>query len=168
MSSRRLAGMTLALLVCAGAALPAHATAVMSGSTSASSFLETLYPGCSGYCAAFFAAGCPSAMAATEGQTASIVDVTSFAGQNLTFGWSSSSTDAYDRLHADAREFTPQLGRMMFYVAAACVQPQFFSFALESTAAGRERAWTIPQGTKWLIAQAAETTVNNVWWASAS
>jgi hypothetical protein len=164
MARHRGATIGVALVLSTALTGPAHATPVLQGTTKVSAALDTLYPGCSGACAAFFAAGCPDDMADADGLTTSIVDVHELGGTTLRFSWTGSSTRTYDRLEPHAGNATPD-GRMLIYLVDSCVQPTWFSFALDSPPAGRTKEVTIPESSTWIVAQAAEATVCNSWWA---
>jgi hypothetical protein len=151
------------LIVGLGLAVPGPAKAgpVIQGSTQVA-MTETMNHRCSDECAAFVAAGCPASLVKPDGVTASIVDVSELGGQTLTFSWESAATRLYDEHDA------PNQPRMWFYVLSSCVQPEFLrqAFILTTTPADRSEVFTIPHGSRWLVAVGSELTWDNRWSAA--
>lgn len=113
-------------------------------------------------CAAFFAAGCPDAMTHDDGATESIVDVSGYAGQQLTFSWRDDTTRLHDATGYDAR------GLLAFYVRTACTKPTEFSemFSLGTSPDSRNVTYTLPQNAKWLVVVAQEGASAASWEAA--
>lgn len=155
---------TIALLV--GGVEPARADLVLEGSIETSTLVSTVNPRCTDACAAFFATGC-SEGGVPDGVTTSIVDVGQLGGRSLRFSWTSSGTRSWDAVDHHAPGYGPS-ARIFFYVVDACEQPTWSSFGMSSKPSERSRAFTIPHGSKWLIAQAAEISTEVEWSAEAA
>ena len=119
---------------------------------------------CSASCAPFFEAGCPADMAEPDGVTTSIVDMTQFRGETLTFEWADVSTQFYDDLEPHADSATPR-ARVFFYEIAGCTQPPWFSFVLNSSRDGRSTTWTVSDDATWLLVESADVSGAAEWWA---
>ena len=164
---KRIAMALMALGLFAGLVPAAHATPVLQGSTVGNAGLSA---GCiDAYCTAFLKAGCPAALALGTGATESIVDVSGLGGSKLTWTWSDTTTKLYD---AGLGSATP-ISRMEFYVfgSSDCTTPPLPgssapSFGLNTLPAQRSATFTIPNGSKWLIAGPMDNASAVTWTAS--
>lgn len=159
---KRFAVALMALGLFAGLAPEAHADPVIHGRIATSGV--GLFSACSMTCRDFFAAGCPDQLAQPDGVDRSIVDISGWAKQTLTFEWSASSTAAYAALAgaAGSQEYGSQV---FFYIVSSCDPPQRQSFALTSRPTELTKTVTIPDDAKWLIVE-TDTAQNLTWSAT--
>lgn len=159
---KNLLGFTAALLLLVSLAPEARATPTLQGRAAGSSGVDGFCR--DPYCAGFFAAGCPEALARSDGATASIVDVTDQAGKSFTFSFEDITTKAYDA--------NPTIGwklqsRVAFFVADSCpvpdVQGHPFAFTLGTRPDQRSKTYTLPRGATWLIVEPLDNAVDVHW-----
>jgi hypothetical protein len=96
-----------------------------------------------------------------DGVITSIVDVRALGGRTLTFSWTHAGHDVYDQLHPTTGSVTPGGGQIYFYALSDCTLSNWFSFTL--TTGVRSKTWTIPQGSKWVVAKSLTGTGDVTW-----
>lgn len=169
MNTRHLAAGS-ALMLALGLTPGASAAPALQGSIAAGHDFHA-FCNTSGPCAAFFTAGCPSALAAADGAGVSIVDVSRLGGQTLTFSYRDSDTDFYDQHHntfqVDQYNVTPGgVGQVFFYFTPSCTTPGWPDMVLNrQPVAARSQAFTVPLGSKWLAVRSTFGSTNLHWQA---
>lgn len=118
-------------------------------------------------CAPFFAAGCPDALVRPDGATVSIAPVDgSLWGRTLTFGWSDAMMPVYDAMAPTTGNLTPYGAAINLFLVDSCKMPPGFpQMILNSRPENRSRAYTVPHGTRWVIAWSMPGTADVKWWA---